>query len=940
MNDAMNDSMKDAMKTAAPSPEARPARRSRLLRWLGRGLETHVALPLFALLLVAILWPLTLQFIDAERRAAGIAAEAATRERLDTYEAQMARSLNGIDQTLKVLKYAVELKGAQGALPALREQGLLPPGLVFVVAIADSRGRVVARNPDDGAAEGALDVSNAAYFLYHRDNDDGQPFVGTTVGDAVKPAPHLHFTRRIDDHAGRFAGIAIVEVEPDYFTSAYEHARDGEHGLLGLAGTDGVMRALRIGDQVSWGQRIELGQAGRDAVMLRRGAPDGLARHTGVRRLHGFPLAVVVGLARDEQFAPFERQRRNRLLGAAAASALLLAVAAVVSAWSWQLAKARRRARRAQETYAAASEGSLDAFVVMRSVRDLRGAVLDFEIEAANSATEAIFGMGNEVLCGQRLCELLPHFRDNGIFADLALVTTTGQPREGEWQAHAPSAQGRWLHRQVVAVEDGVVAIVRDITERKLAEERIFHMAHHDELTGLPNRNLMHDRIDQAIRKAARNGEGVALAFVDLDGFKLVNDGLGHKAGDELLKVVSRRMGACLRRSDTLARFGGDEFVILLPDQGTDPAALAPLLEKIRVAVTEPVQVAGQAVQVSCSMGVVMYPRDGMDASALLMNADAAMYRAKDLGSNNFQFYARAMNASVEEKLVLLDGLRQAVQATLGDGGGAADNGFHLLYQPKVDLKSGRIFGAEALIRWRHPEHGMVPPQRFIALAEESGLIVPIGEWVVRSACRQAQAWREAGLGPIAVSVNVSARQFEEARLADRVAAALVDSGLPPALLELEVTESLLMRDLHKSVATMRELKAMGVSLSIDDFGTGYSSLSALKSFPISRLKIDKSFVSELADNPDDQAIALAVISLGHKLNLKVIAEGVETEQQCRFLRENACDEMQGYLFSRPVPAADIARMVALHVPQPGYCGSLAVAPERQAAAVPLALHA
>ena len=918
--------------TTSPPALRRPARRNRMARWLGRALETHVALPLFALLLVAAMWPLTLQFIESERKAAGIAAEAATRERLDTYEAQMARSLNGIDQTLKVLKYAVELKGAQAALPALNQQGLLPPALVFVVAIADRDGRIVARYPD----EGALDVSNAAYFLYHRDNDEGQPFVGATVGDTLKAEPHLHFTRRINDAAGRFAGIAIVEVDPAYFTSAYEHARDGEHGLLGLAGTDGVMRALRIGEEVSWGQRIELGQAARETVMLRRGAPDGLARYTSVRRLHGFPLAVVVGLAQDELFASFEQARRTWLLAAGAASALLLAVVGVISVWSWQLTKARRRARRAQETYAAASEGSLDAFVVLRTVRDLRGTVLDFEIEAANSAAETIFGLGQEALCGTRLCELLPHFRANGIFDDLALVATTGQPREGEWQAHAPTAQGRWLHRQVVAVEDGVVAIVRDITERKLAEERIFHMAHHDELTGLPNRNLMHDRIDQAIRNAARNGEAVALAFVDLDGFKLVNDGLGHKAGDELLKVVSKRMGACLRRNDTLARFGGDEFVILLPDQGQgqEPMALAPLLEKIRVAVTEPVQVAGQAVQVSCSMGVVMYPRDGLDASALLMNADAAMYRAKDLGSNNFQFYAREMNASVEEKLVLLDGLRQAVQATVD---GAGENSFYLLYQPKVDLKSGRIFGVEALLRWRHPEHGVVPPQRFIGLAEESGLIVPIGDWVVRTACRQAQAWREAGLGPITVSVNVSARQFEEARLADRVAAALVDSGLPPALLELEVTESLIMRDLQKSVATMRELKAMGVSLSIDDFGTGYSSLSALKSFPISRLKIDKSFVSDLADNPDDQAIAMAVISLGHKLNLKVIAEGVETEQQCRFLRENECDEMQGYLFSKPVTAAEIAQLVELHVARPGCCAALAMAPEEQAPAAALA---
>ncbi|MCC2963222.1 EAL domain-containing protein [Massilia sp. IC2-278] len=915
----------------------RLARRARLTRWLGRGLETHIALPVFALLLVAAMWVLTLRIIDADHAAAAVAARTAAQERLDTYEAQMARSLNGIDQTLKVLKYAVETKGAQGAIPALREQGLLPPALVFVVAVTDRGGRIVASNPD----EGALDVSNAAYFLYHRDNDEGEPFVSATMADAAKAEPHLHFTRRINDADGRFAGIAIVEVEPAYFTSAYEPARDGRHGMLGLAGLDGVMRALRIGENISWGQRIELGYGAPGAITLGHGLPDGVARYTGVQRLHGFPLAIVVGLAEDEQFAPYAAARRTWLLAAAGASALLLLVVATISLWSWQLAKARRRAHRAQETYAAASEGSLDAFCVMRTVRDARGLVADFEIEATNTAAEGIFGMSSEALRGQRLCALLPHYRNNGIFDDMALVVTTGQAREGEWLASSVAARGRWLQRQVVPVEDGIVAIVRDITERKLAEERIFHMAHHDELTGLPNRNLMHDRIDQAIRNAARAGSGVALAFVDLDGFKLVNDGLGHKAGDELLKVVSKRMGACLRRNDTLARFGGDEFVILLPDQGQDPLALTPLLEKIRVAVTEPVQVAGQAVQVSCSMGVVMYPRDGADASALLMNADAAMYRAKDLGSNNFQFYAREMNASVEEKLMLLDGLRHAVQETLeSDGEGAGKPGgnrFHLLYQPKVDLKSGRIFGVEALIRWHHPEHGVVSPQRFIGLAEESGLIVQIGEWVVRTACRQAQIWRACGLPPITVSVNVSARQFEESRLVERVAAALQDSGLPPELLELEVTESLIMRDLQKAVDKMRELKAMGVSLSVDDFGTGYSSLSALKSFPISRLKIDKSFVSELAENPDDQAIAMAVISLGHKLNLKVIAEGVETEQQCAFLRENECDEMQGYLFSKPVTAGEIEDMVEQYVARPGSCARLQVGALQPQAALALA---
>ena len=887
----------------SPSPISprTQARRSRLANWLGRGLDTHISLPLFAILLVAGVWILTLRVIDADRAAAFDAVHAATRERLETYEAQMARSLNGIDQTLKVLEYAVELNGPAGAIPALRKQGLLPPSLVFVVAIADRDGRIVASNPD----EGAHDVSGTAYFLYHRNNNLDLPFVGATVGDVVKREPHLHFTRRINDARGAFAGIAIVEADPSYFTSAYEHSRDGEHGMLGLAGLDGVMRTLRVGDSVSWGQRIELGSAA-GGVALHQG-PDGVARYTSVQRLHDFPLAIVVGLAREEQFAPFREKRRNFLLAAASASALLLLVVAVISGWAWQLARVRRRARRAQETYAAASEGSLDAFFVLRSVFAADGSVTDFVVETTNSRAEAIIGLPRAQMQGMLLCDMLPHYRNNGIFDDLALVASDGKPREGEWQATSQEAYGRWLHRQVVAVEDGVVVIVRDISERKQVEARIFHMAHHDELTGLPNRNLMHDRIEQAILNAARHGTAVALAFVDLDGFKLVNDGLGHKAGDELLKVVGKRMGACLRRNDTLARFGGDEFVILLPDQSHDPEALGPLLEKIRVAVTEPVEVSGQAVQVSCSMGVVMYPRDGADASALLMNADAAMYRAKDMGSNNFQFYAREMNASVEEKLVLLDGLRQAVQATLD---GAVDNGFRLLYQPKVDLRSGRLFGVEALIRWQHPEHGMVAPQRFIGLAEESGLIVEIGDWVVREACRQARAWVDAGLPPVTMSVNVSARQFEEARLVERVAAALRDTRLMPELLELEVTESLIMRDLSRSVAKMRELESMGVSLSIDDFGTGYSSLSSLKTFPISRLKIDKSFVSELADNPDDQAIAMAVISLGHKLNLRVIAEGVETEQQRDFLRANECDEMQGYLFSRPVTADAIVDML------------------------------
>jgi diguanylate cyclase (GGDEF)-like protein/PAS domain S-box-containing protein len=900
------------MNTLASTTPAAPAssailrartRRGAPARWLALALETHISLPLFALCLLGAMWFGALNVIEAERRAAATAARDATHELLDTYEAQMARSLSNIDQTLRVLKYAVEQNGPAGALPALAAKGLLPPGLVFQVEITDSHGRVVASNPDVGPR----DLSGASYFEFHRHTRQDLPYVSQAIVHPGAAEPHLHFTRRIDDDAGRFAGVAVVAVDPAYFTSSYERSRQGERGLLGLVGIDGVVRALRVGEQVSWGQSYTPGPT--DMVGLRACRIDGETRYTSSRPLAGFPLLAVAGLSENEQMARFHQQRRAWLLGAGAGSALLVAVVILVSAWSWQLAKARRRERQAQETYAAASEASPDAFFVLRSIIDQQGRVTDFTIVTTNSRAAQLTGLGKEQLAGQRMSAMLPGAFSAGIFADLAAVALSGVTHETEWLTRALPQGERWLYRQAVAVEGGVVAIVRDITERKLAEGRIRHLAHHDDLTGLPNRSLLRERLEEAIGAAAGNGGAVGLAFIDLDGFKLVNDALGHNAGDALLKVVGARMARCLGAGDTLARFGGDEFVILLPALAGEPASITPLLERVRQAVTEPVLVEGQEVQVSCSIGVTFYPRDGVDANVMMMHADVAMYRAKELGNDNVQFYASEMNASIDEKLVLLEGLRDALDTCADDHAGPCQ--FELLYQPKVDLRSGRLFGVEALIRWHHPEQGLVSPERFIGLAEESGLIVPIGEWVLRTACAQSVAWRAAGLPPVSMSVNVSARQFEDKRLVERIADALRASGLPPEGLEVEVTESLIMRDLSRSVDKMRELKAMGVSLSIDDFGTGYSSLSALKSFPISRLKIDKSFVADLADRADDQAIALAVISLGHKLNLRVIAEGVETEQQRDFLRANDCDEMQGYLFSRPLPAQALARLLA-----------------------------
>jgi diguanylate cyclase (GGDEF)-like protein/PAS domain S-box-containing protein len=436
--------------------------------------------------------------------------------------------------------------------------------------------------------------------------------------------------------------------------------------------------------------------------------------------------------------------------------------------------------------------------------------------------------------------------------------------------------------------------------ERKLAEDRIQFMANHDALTGLPNRTLLNDRLSQALLYAQRYDRWAAVAFVDLDNFKTINDSLGHNAGDELLRTVAKRMVACVRAMDTVARLGGDEFVVLLVDLPKSADLISAAVQKLRAAIAEPVRLEGHELRATSSLGVANYPGDGADAETLLANADAAMYRAKEMGRDNFQFYTPELNAKMREKFLLQEELRKAV----------ARHEFVLLYQPQVDLRTGRVFAVEALIRWNRPNAGVVSPIDFIPLAEETGLIVPIGDWVLHEACRQNKAWRDAGLPPMNVCVNVSPRQFWEKDLISRVVGSLKESGLDAKYLELEVTESLVMQDVERAVATMKTLQGLGVQLAIDDFGTGYSSLSALKNFPVARLKIDKSFIDGLPADENDKAVASAVIALGQKLNLRVIAEGVETDDQLAFLRANNCDEMQGYLFSRPIPAQEIEELL------------------------------
>ncbi|SFV14169.1 bifunctional diguanylate cyclase/phosphodiesterase [Pseudoduganella namucuonensis] len=443
-----------------------------------------------------------------------------------------------------------------------------------------------------------------------------------------------------------------------------------------------------------------------------------------------------------------------------------------------------------------------------------------------------------------------------------------------------------------------------EITERKLSEQRIQHIAHHDVLTGLPNRVLLQDRLAQAIAYANRSGHPMWVLLIDLDRFKFVNDSLGHKAGDILLKAVAARLQSSVRESDTVARLSGDEFVAILSEY--PDAQLSPdIVQRVMNAVAQPVILEGKEFFVTCSIGVAAYDGTvGNQAHHLIEHADIAMYAAKKQGRNGFRFYQPVMNEEALERLRIEGALRKALER--GE--------FVLHYQPQVDLGDGAITGAEALLRWQHPELGVVAPARFIGLAEETGLIVPIGVWALRTACAQARVWHDArvadGQAPLRMAVNLSARQFSQPDLAQCIADVLEETGLPPACLELELTESVFMDDVTQAVGLLHELKALGVTLAIDDFGTGYSSLSYLRSFPIDVLKIDRSFVNDLATDTDDEAIVVSIIALAHNLKLRVVAEGVESREQLEYLRRHDCDQIQGYYFSRPVGPLQFEQML------------------------------
>jgi diguanylate cyclase (GGDEF)-like protein len=751
-----------------------------LHRKISRATEPQILFPFVAVVLLTVIWGTTLGVLKIRRADAEQGAAQLSRELLDTYEAQVVRALREIDQTLKLVRSWPDRQGRRPILATLKDRGLLPTNLFFVVSLADRDGSLF----DSTSRSVKGNIADQDYFRQQRQRDVlyvGQLPPGPT-GHAT-----LQFSRRLTTADGSFDGVVIVAVDADYFVSGYEPAKLGEHGVLALLGVDGFFRVRRTGNSVFSGDRIDYASvvqapdAADTQVSLSLCSWDGERRWISARELYGFPLAILVGLSRDEQLAAADRQAHVYLWWAAVGSLLVVLLTTVVGRLSWQLARIRLRESEAKV-------------------------------------------------------------------------------------AHA---------------------------------QQVEYLAYHDGLTGLPNRSLFSKLLAQSISEAQRYGRRLAVAFLDLDRFKQINDTLGHEAGDQLLQEVATRLKGCVRDSDTVARLGGDEFVVLLPDLADEQQA-ATVAQKILSAISRPLLLIGQEFRVTASIGISTYPQDGLDEQTLKRNADIAMYQAKAEGKNNFQFYSQKLNAHSLERLTLESSLRHALER----------NEFRLHYQAKRDIGSGRITGMEALLRWEHPDLGTVAPMQFIPVADETGLIVPIGRWVLETACSQSVAWRKQGLPPLSIAVNLTARQFRDEQLLQDVSAILTTTGMDPHLLEIELHESLLMHDVENTLRTLMQLKTLGIRIAVDDFGIGYSSVAMLQRFPLDTIKIDRSIIRDIVGNTANSALADAILAVGRSLSLTVVAQGVETPEQAEYLRTYACDELQGFYFERPLPAPQFSQLL------------------------------
>ena len=858
---------------------------------------------LVASVLAGVLWSWVITTIAKDKAEIASEVRRSAISQAKAYAEQLDRSLSQIDYIMLNLKYHWQDTGGAVNLEKQMKAGLVPVSSELVLTLVDRNGKPVTSTL--AFDKGLPGITYRSYFQAHQLDASYGLLISEPIMGLRTKRMKIMLSRRLDTPDGNFDGLVVIAAEPSYFVSFPTESTFHKQDFVAVRKADGTFFAARTAaDTEARGALYNAhpGFPNRVGVVREPGEKfvDGKERIVAWHTAKNYPVVSLVGLSLDSRYVAYlDRERELDSIATMGSIVLFLLGSSGIGYSLWRTWK-KDSFNEVIAAYRLATENAQDAFYMMRPIYGPDGQVLDFVIEDCNERGATNFCGVKEALIGRTLSGHVPdHFLDK-ILQSCRIAMAEGFLEEEGYLPAVGKHAARWSQRKLVRSGRGLAVTVRDITAAKMHEETLHRLANADALTALPNRHWLTGYLPAALEKAAVNNKALAVLFVDLDDFKNLNDTMGHAAGDELLKAVALRLKAVLRPQDSVARLGGDEFTMILEsiDGDSDVVAVADrLIDTLR----EPFVVAdGHRHIVHASIGISVFPQDGQDGDTLLKNADIAMYAAKAAGKGTYCFFHRQLFDNLVAKITRQTQLKQAIER----------RELVLFYQPRVDGKTGELRSFEALVRWIHPVRGLVPPDEFIPIAEETGLIIPLGEQVIHMACEQLAQWQKDGLQVVPVSVNVSARQINSGSVSHVIAAALTHSGVDARLIEVEITESATVGESKIAAGEIGALQEMGIRLYVDDFGTGYSSLSQLRRLDMDGLKVDRSFTSQLARSSEDPELFNAIVSMAHAIHMDVVAEGVETAEQLQILQDLCCDEVQGYYISKPVPAGDTARML------------------------------
>lgn len=862
-----------------------------------KGLKRICLIPTAAVIVIASVWGITTYknyVLTEQSQAAAYKRVALFNQSFTQYNERMIR---GHDLTARTVGF---LYGENVPKPIVRQfvnNIREHSGNTASIVIADHTGQVVI--PDQYAKHS---IADRQYFLHHQQFVTDDLYIHEPILSRLSGKNIVSVARRINQTDGGFAGIVIVGITPDSFIPSAEASTLGQRGFMGVVGMDTKYRSYQLGNgRISTGTikipGLDKSHNGQTVVPASY-FPDGKSRMVVWNKVPGYPLITVSGVDIEEEFASAVSEKDDNISTASYISLAFLLAA--IGGTSAQLLFERRRVRDSvvHDAYRSAVEVSHDGFFVLEAIRDNDNNIIDFVCIDSNTQAATLIGRPDKSMMHMRITDIFDGDFGVRLTRGYAKLMTNNES-VAKTAVHIPydcALKNKWIDYRVVPYQNGVTITVLDVTTEKQSTENAARQKVHDAVTDLPNRLGFLNAMPEILNKAAAFKSQVALFIIDVDDFKVVNDTYGYSQGDTLLKMISERLAGIIRTDDLVCRMGADEFAMVLTGK-LDPTNLSDTAARVIQKLSQPFYLDDKTIRVSASVGVSVFPDQCADTTQLLQYADLAMNSAKNGGKNAYKFFEEDLYEQADRRMSLEQDLRIALER----------NELFLLYQPKIDLKSQKIVGMEALIRWRSPSRGLVSPLDFISIAEKTGLILPIGNFVIEQACRQIVAWRQAGRTPLPVSVNISPKQLSKGDLVDIIKQALDKYEVPAELLQIELTESSMMDDVASSQKQMQLIKSLGVKILIDDFGTGYSSLALLKKFEVDVLKVDRSFVMDIPGDPEDCAILQAIVSMANALHMEVVAEGVETAEQVIFLQKQGCESCQGFHYSKPISAEEMA---------------------------------